>query len=370
MSRKRPRFKKEGIEDLENKEVEKKEQSSEDYDAFKFMKSKKQAATVAGVFFLVGFLASWLVQPSMTGMIISSDVPANVQEIGQSGVDFLNEYFVEGGGVTLVSVEDGGELLEVNTVYNGNEIPVHMTLDGEYIILGGVGAVNMAEYREQAAQQPDAPQPPAGSDVPKSDNPVVNVFVMSYCPYGLQMQKAVIPAMELLGDKADISINFVNYLMHGEKEMIDNNNQYCIQKDQPEKFTDYLRCFVEKGSHDTCATETGIDTANLEACIAELEETYDLTGAFENSDSNYPPYPVEDELNSMYGVRGSPSVVINGVTVSVSRSAEAFKQAVCDAFIEAPEECSTVLDTNQEQPSFGPVGSGTVSASASTASCE
>lgn len=367
MSRKRPRFEKDGVPEYGDKEE--KEQSKEEYDAFKFMKNKKQVAAVAGVFFVLGFIVSALVPTPLTGMVVSSDVAANADEIGQAGVDFLNEYFVEGGGVTLKSVDDTGSLIEVTTEYNGNEIPIQMTPDGEYIILGGVGAVNMAEYKEQASQEPDSPEPAPDAGVPKTDKPVVNAFIMSYCPYGLQMQKALIPVMELLGDKADISVNFVNYVMHGEKEMVDNNYEYCIQKEQPEVFTDYLRCFVDKEDRVACMTEASVDTAKVDSCLQYLEDEFDVTNVFTSSTERYPPYPVEDDLATLYGVRGSPTVVINGQTVSVARSAEAVKQAVCDAFTTPPEECSTTLNTNQEQPGAGPVGSGTVAASGADATC-
>ena len=373
MSRKRARFKKDSVEELDSKEKHtEKEQVKEEYDAFEFMKNKKTAA-VAGVFFLLGMAIMYAVVPGQTGMVVSEGLPMNADDIAENGVSFLNDYFVDGGGVSFVSVEEGGELMIVKTSYNGNEIPVHMTKDGQYIILGGVGAVDMAEFSEQAGDTADAPQPAQGTDVPKADVPVVNAFIMSYCPYGLQMQKALIPVMELLGDKADINVNFVNYIMHGKKEIDDNNNQYCIQRDQPELLTGYLRCFVEKGNHDTCAAEAGVDMSMLSSCISEIDAEYRITELYEDqstwSGGRYPLYMVDDELNKLYGVRGSPTVVINGQTVSVQRSSEAVKQAVCDAFNTPPEECSTVLNTAGEQPSFGAVGTGTQSAGAPAANC-
>ena len=42
--------------------------------------------------------------------------------------------------------------------------------------------------------------------VPKSDKPLVELFVMAYCPYGTQAEKGLIPVIELLGDKIDASI--------------------------------------------------------------------------------------------------------------------------------------------------------------------
>ena len=65
---------------------------------------------------------------------------------------------------------------------------------------------------------------------------------------------------------------------------------------------------------------------------------------------------VEDEGDDLFatassyaqqnGVTGSPTLLINGVKVNTARNAEAFKAAVCGAFNEAPEECSTTLDSS------------------------
>ena len=55
--------------------------------------------------------------------------------------------------------------------------------------------------------------------VPKSDRPKVELFVMSYCPYGLQMEKAYLPAWELLKNKADIDLKFVSYSIHPKKKI-------------------------------------------------------------------------------------------------------------------------------------------------------
>ena len=50
-----------------------------------------------------------------------------------------------------------------------------------------------------ATNQPTQPsQPAAPVAVTKSDRPKVELFVMSYCPYGLQMEKAYLPAWNLL----------------------------------------------------------------------------------------------------------------------------------------------------------------------------
>ena len=79
-------------------------------------------------------------------------------------------------------------------------------------------------------------------------------------------------------------------------------------------------------------------------------------------------YPVDALLSNQYGVRGSPTLVINGKTMSVQRSPEAIKSAICDAFNTPPEECNTALSSNQAAPSIGPLEGGGASATAATCS--
>jgi hypothetical protein len=208
----------------------------------------------------------------------------------------------------------------------------------------------------------------------KSDNPEVHAFVMSHCPYGLQFIKAYVPVMELFAENEDVTLdfNFVNYAMHGETEVYEQLRMYCIKTEQEEKFTDYLRCFVEAGDSAGCLEEVGIDTDALGTCTTEADEEFGITAILEAGEeawgSRFPPFPIDDALNRQFGVRGSPSFVVNGQVVSVNRSPEAIKQAVCAAFNTPPEECDTELSASAEAPSFGPMGSGSAS-SGSTASC-
>jgi len=34
--------------------------------------------------------------------------------------------------------------------------------------------------------------------------------------------------------------------MHDKKEIDENTVQHCIQQEQPDKYSDYLECFLEK----------------------------------------------------------------------------------------------------------------------------
>ncbi|NOX71149.1 MAG: hypothetical protein GXO64_00425 [Candidatus Micrarchaeota archaeon] len=211
----------------------------------------------------------------------------------------------------------------------------------------------MAKKDKPEAEKPQTPE------VPKSDKPEVEVFIMSHCPFGLQMEKAIIPVMETLGDKADIQIKWVNYAMHGEKEIQDNTREYCIQKEQNNKFTEYIRCFVKDGNAESCIETVGIDKNKLEKCMNDTDEEFGITEGYNDKTKwkgRFPPYPVHDDLNQKYGVRGSPTTVINGQIARISRSQQAVLDAVCAAFNNPPPECSTKLNSDGEKSGFGKIG--------------
>jgi hypothetical protein len=219
-------------------------------------------------------------------------------------------------------------------------------------------------------EEMETPEAPKAAEVPKSARPKAELFVMTYCPYGLQMQKAYAPVMKLLAEKADMDVKFVNYIMHDTAERDENTLQYCLQKEQKDKYVSYLECFTTEGqeSNKICLNKTRINKTQLNNCVDSTNKEFDILAKYDDEATkkgNFPFYSLQDELNVAYGVQGSPALIINGVEVSeVSRSPEAVKEAVCNAFEVAPEECNTVLDENQAAPGFGSeVGSAETDAS-------
>jgi len=230
---------------------------------------------------------------------------------------------------------------------------------------GGKAGVGLASNSTPAAAANNqAQQPEPTPSVTKSDKPVVELFVMAYCPYGLQMEKAFAPVMQLLGSKADMSIKFVSYAMHGKKELDENTRQYCIETGQPTKYLAYLNCFFTAGQNDgteakyqQCLSSAGVNESALNSCVSKTDKTYSITAKFNDQSTwlsgQYPVYLVDQSLNDKYGVQGSPTLVINGAQVEASRSPEAVKQVVCAAFNNAPAECSQTLATTGSSAGFG-----------------
>ena len=223
-------------------------------------------------------------------------------------------------------------------------------------------AAGMGDDKTTAQAQQTAQEQQAVTQAPKTDKPKVELFVMSYCPYGLQMEKAYLPVVNLLGKKAEMEIKFVSYAMHGEKEIKENTRQYCIQKEQSAKFVKYLSCFTGKDDYAACLKEAGVSESQVNTCMTKADKQFGITAKFDDKASwlsgQFPIYPVHQSDNDNYGVQGSPTLVINGVQVDAARSPEAVKQAICQSFNKAPSECETTLSTQSAAPSFG-TGAGT-----------
>jgi hypothetical protein len=212
------------------------------------------------------------------------------------------------------------------------------------------------------SEEPDDTQEPTSSVAVEEDKPNVELFVMSHCPYGTQVEKGLIPVMETLGDKADIEIKFVYYAMHGKKELDEQLNQYCIQKHFPDEYVEYLSCFLETGDTQSCLDKVGINQEILNTCIAETDEEYNITADYNDKSTwisgRFPKFSVHLKENQEYGVSGSPTLVIDGKVVRTGRDSASLLSAVCDAFEEKPEECNTKLSSQTPSPGFGFDGSG------------
>jgi hypothetical protein len=192
----------------------------------------------------------------------------------------------------------------------------------------------------------------------KSDKPKVELFVMSHCPYGLQMEKGIIPVAKALGDKIDFKIKFNDYAMHGEKELKEQLSQYCIQKEQSDKYMAYLGCFTKDGDSgiESCLSNAKIDKNKLNGCIAKTDKEFKVLENFNNKagfKGSYAGFEIFKADNEKYNVGGSPTLVINGTQSNSGRDSKSLLKSICSAFNNPPKECSTELSSDSPAPGFG-----------------
>lgn len=277
------------------------------------------------------------------------------QKIAQKAVDFINSNLLEPGSAADL-VEESADcrknvsLCKFTLDIGGNTYDSYVSSNGEILF---PDAVNIKEFEESLNQSQE--QEPV--EIPKTEKPEVELFVMSYCPFGLQSQKALLPVMDLLKEEADFKMRFVNYIMHDKDEIDENLRQYCIQKQEPEKYIDYLNCFVVDGDFESCLNSTKINKGVIETCVSETDQEYKVSEKYEDESTwlngLYPLFEVEDDLNKKYSVAGSPTMVINGQVVSPNRTPEDYKNAICQGFEVLPDDCAEELSLDAPVASFG-----------------
>ena len=272
----------------------------------------------------------------------------NSEQAGQEAIDYINQLLPEGNTAVLMDIVDAGSVYKIHLKIGENEYDSFITKDGQYLFPEGYDLSLQTEETETTNNQ----------EVSKQEKPDVKLFIMSYCPYGLQAQKMFLPVYNLLKEEADMGVYFVNYIMHDKIEIDENLNQYCVQKEENQKYATYLNCFVKEGNSEQCLTEAQIDQNLLQNCISETDQQYNIYSQYQDQSTwlngIYPRFDVEADLNQIYGVTGSPTVVIYDQVVTVNpRSPENFKEIICQSFVSPPQDCSQTLSETAFSPGFG-----------------
>ncbi len=284
---------------------------------------------------------------------------------------FVNTYLMQSGSkatIKEVTTEYGLYKLKIDIV--SDVVESYITKDGKLFF---PQALNIDETAQKAAaaagNNTAANSAPAATVSVKSDKPTVELFVMSYCPYGTQIEKGILPVLAALGNKIDFKLQFCSYAMHGQKELNENLTQYCIQKEQASKLNSYLTCFLESSASDACLTSAKVDKTKLAACVSKTDKSFSVTSNFTDKvgyQGSYPGFNVDKAANDKYNVGGSPTLIINGQEISSARDSASLLKTICSAFNDQPEECQAVLSSTSPSAGFGS-GAATASASAGCA---
>ncbi|MBN2854349.1 hypothetical protein JXK06_02325 [Patescibacteria group bacterium] len=268
--------------------------------------------------------------------------------------EFINSYLMEPGSkASIVDVVEEYGLYKIEVDITSSVVESYLSKDGKLFF---PQALNIDEINGEEAPATGAASAAVAEVTNKNDKPVVELFVMSHCPYGTQMEKGILPAIRALGDTVDFQLKFNNYAMHGEVELIEQINQYCIMTEQEDVYFDYLDCFLVAGDSASCLASAKVDTKKMENCFAKTDGEYNIISDFENKvgyQGNYPSFNIFKDDNIKYGVGGSPTLVINGQTISSSRDSASLLYTICSAFNTQPDACFASLSSASPAPGFG-----------------
>jgi hypothetical protein len=282
-----------------------------------------------------------------TGTLSGSDA-VEPQECGRAVISYVNTNLAAANSTaSLVSVTEKDGVYLIAGRYQGQDITFYATKTCNYIFSG---------IRDmKATPTPTAtPKPTTAAPLPvKSARPSVELFVMSFCPYGVQAESAMEPVVDLLGTKADFNVRYIATVngetvdairsLHGLPEAKEDLRQLCLMKSYPDQFWDYLNLFNAQcyplyqnatqlaSCQQNVTTTLGIDNQKIETCASGSEGIALLRA--------------DQAITSDLLVTGSPTLFMNGQRYSGQRTAEAYKQGVCARFDTPPAECSVNLST-------------------------
>ena len=274
--------------------------------------------------------------------------------------NFINENLV-GGGLTAevlnIESESGFFKLDIK-LSDGREIKSLISQDGKIFVPEAMYIEDIVAEKEKQEAAAAVTKAQTLSEMVKSDKPVVELFVMSYCPFGTQAEKAIIPAVEKLAENVDFRLEFVDYAMHGEIEVREQLQQFAISEKYPDKLIPYLKEFLVAGDSDAALTAVDLTSADLAGTIAAADSKFEIIKNLEDKSlwvsGQYPHFGIHDAEGDKYSVEGSPTLVVNGKVVEgAARTPAGMLATICAAFETPVEACLAELSTATPSSGFG-----------------
>jgi len=298
---------------------------------------------------------------------MSQTYSKNEKTVSKEVVNYINNNLLDGGKlISLKDIEKSNGMYKLLLDLEGQEMESYVSIDGKMFFPQVIKlSENHLEEKVVKKSQPS-------SSVTKANKPKIELFVMSECPYGTQMEKGILPVIKELGDNIDFELKFVNYAMHGKKELDEQILQSCISKNYKSKLLTYLGKYLEAGNTNDALNLIDVSRTELSECIEKTDKDFRVTEIFEDkskSDWNgrFPKFLINDKDNKKYDIKGSPTLVINGEQVKSARDANSLLNTICSSFTNAPEACKTDM-TSYGNPAPG-FGFETQGGSAASAGC-
>lgn len=317
----------------------------------KFNKNILSIALPAAIVIAAVIVGGILVYTNKVEINKESQGTLSAQAAGEKAIDFINKNLLSGGvTASLISTAEENVLYKIKIKIQDTEYDTYITRDGSLFFPEGIKIVEESQNpAENNSEQTEGTS--TCENVNKANKSILEAFVVSQCPYGLQMQRILyeiaknIPSLE-----ENIKVRYIGAIengkitsMHGDTEAQENLRQICIREEQGDKYWSYAGCYLKKGETDNCLTSAGIDKTKLNTCMTDSSKGL-----------NY----AQNDFTAQngYQVSGSPTLFLNGKKVSEfdfgGRTAEAVKALLCCGFNADISVCSQELTADQAATSF------------------
>lgn len=335
---------------MEENNEEKNEEAGE-VEKEPFYKNKNIISLGVVAVLLIGF-AVYVKGPDLKP-IFSSGLSA--EEAKNKVDEFIKNNLVQPGTeISIKSVTEENGLFKATVSVGQQEIVSYLTKDGTKFF---PQVMDVAEVEAKAEEAKKQEEEEANKEMPKADKPAVELYVMSFCPYGNKAEDTLKLVYDLLKNKADFNFHYIVtsngdeiQSLHGQKEVDQNEREACVLKESgKDKWFSFVT-YVNKncGSDGACweagAKAAGLNTAKINACVKT---------------SGAALMKADEKIANDASASGSPTMLINGVSTKAVYqygNSEAYKKAICDTFTTAPEECSKALSAETSTAEGGSCG--------------
>lgn len=304
----------------------------------------------------------------------------SIQQAAEKAISYVDQSLASQGATntaTLTGATDTeSNVYQISFKISEQEYDAWVSKDGKYLF---PAAYDLTENLNNASNSEsntstDESQEATCESLKKTDRPLLEAFVVSKCPYGLQMQRVLYEIVKNLPSLAEnIKVEYIGAIennkitsMHGDAEAQENLRQICIREEQADKYWDYVGCYIKKGETDNCLTSTNVNKTKLNTCMT------DTTKGLEYAKADF-------VSQNKYNISGSPTLITNEENLNKpnkpiefvfgGRTAEAVKTLICCEFKEELSVCSQSLTTDSAASGFSEQYSSS-SGSSSGGGCE
>ena len=125
----------------------------------------------------------------------------SAKSASEKAVNFINTNLLEPGmSAKLESVSEKNGMYLMKMSIAGRDYDTYITLDGSLLFPSSFDL-------DQEIEAQTATPPP--QDMPKTDKPKVDLYVMSFCPYGNQAEDTMLPVYGALKDNVEWNIHYI-----------------------------------------------------------------------------------------------------------------------------------------------------------------
>lgn len=234
---------------------------------------------------------------------------------------------------------------------NPQKYTSYISKDGKILFQSGIELANLNKNTADASSQTEQKKLTC-DDLKKSNQTKLTAYVVSQCPYGLQMQRVfnkAISEQPQLGNNLDIKyigavVDGKITSMHGDQEAQENLRQICIREEQKDKYWPYVACYMKEGKTDDCLKTANINSVQLSSCTADANKGLKYAQA-------------DFDLQNKMKVSGSPTLLLNGEQIVSEfdfggRIPNAVKELVCCSSSTKPDYCGKELSKESAAVAF------------------